>query len=720
MKKISICIAAILLLCCALCLSALAAETQTVDGVEYQYEVVDGAARILSYTPAPTEWTVPETLGGAPVGTVAVLMPQTRSLILPATVKTVTENVRNGSSMLLSISVSEDNPALCLVDGVLLNKEKTQLVLYPKAGGPSSFCVPETVTSVPAGFFQSCNLLEEISLPAGVTEIGANAFAYCEALRSVAFAGAPQKIGKDAFLRCSALAGVDLGDPVHWCETDFADRQASPMHLKPQVLSGGSPLTALSVPEPVAKVSAWAFENCADLQTLTMADSVKSIGDYAFRGCSALRDLTMPRYLEAVGEKAFAGCDALESFLLPLSLKTLGKNVLTAASHLKVLADCSGLMELLGFEEMMPAGSRLFARAGAVMPDLFLFRGISVTELHPEDCARGIHCLDYYTPTVIRKPACTVSGQEAVECLLCNEIVTRDTGYAHHEMEYTTVPATTEADGELHYHCKNCSYAAVDVLPRIKTIRQQGTVCSYTGKPTAISFYIVRTDGRQLYLGENYTVRYENNTEVGTATATVVFKGLYAGAHRFTYQIVPAKTALVKQKDASASSVTIAWRKVKGAQSYKVYRYDKAQKSYVPVLETAKNKAKLKKLESGTTYSLRVYAVRKGVQGVSSAVLKAATAPTAPQVKLKALKGGVLRVSWTRPKGSSGYLLLIGVDPTMEEAVVAEIPDKKTNRLDLPGLPRGETYYVQVLAYRAVNDDAVLSKPSGLAKLRLA
>ena len=319
-----------------------------------------------------------------------------------------------------------------------------------------------------------------------------------------------------------------------------------------------------------------------------------------------------------------------------------------------------------------------------------------------------------------RDASCTLNGYDRSRCEKCGLYDYVIIPIAAHEMETAVTPATAEADGEIWRHCKNCDYGNKEGLPRIKTVKQLGKECAYTGKPVTILFSVVRTDGRKLYEGEDYTVRYQNNTEVGTATATVVFKGLYAGSRSFTYRILPAKTTVVKQKDASASSVTIAWRKVKGAQSYKVYCYDRAQKAYVPVLETAKNKAKVKKLESGTTYSLRVYAVRKGVQGASSSVLKAATAPTAPQVKLKALKGGVLRVSWTRPKGSSGYLLLIGADPTMEEAVVAEIPDKKTNRLDLPGLPRGETYYVQVLAYRAVNDDAVLSKPGKPAKLRLA
>ena len=47
----------------------------------------------------------------------------------------------------------------------------------------------------------------------------------------------------------------------------------------------------------------------------------------------------------------------------------------------------------------------------------------------------------------------------------------------------------------------------------------------------------VKEKGKVLILDEDYTVRYENNTNVGTATAVVIGKGNYVGTKRVTFKI---------------------------------------------------------------------------------------------------------------------------------------------------------------------------------------
>lgn len=59
----------------------------------------------------------------------------------------------------------------------------------------------------------------------------------------------------------------------------------------------------------------------------------------------------------------------------------------------------------------------------------------------------------------------------------------------------------------------------------------------YTGEPIEPSL-IVKDEKKVLKQGEDYTVSFENNKEVGTATATVTGIGNYAGTKKVTFKIV--------------------------------------------------------------------------------------------------------------------------------------------------------------------------------------
>ena len=65
-------------------------------------------------------------------------------------------------SSLQAIDVDADNQWLCSVDGVLYNKEMTQLYAYPAAAGRTAYIVPENVTWIGSSVFANCTNLKEL------------------------------------------------------------------------------------------------------------------------------------------------------------------------------------------------------------------------------------------------------------------------------------------------------------------------------------------------------------------------------------------------------------------------------------------------------------------------------------------------------------------------------------------------------------------------------
>lgn len=122
-----------------------------------------------------------------------------QSIYIPASVTSIADEAFKYTIMLTGIYVDEANQSYSSLDGVLFNKDKTELVkfLTTKSG---AYVFPSTVQRVRNGAFADANRIESIELPASLTQIGRNAFFSCSGLKTILIhATVPPTVGRQAF-----------------------------------------------------------------------------------------------------------------------------------------------------------------------------------------------------------------------------------------------------------------------------------------------------------------------------------------------------------------------------------------------------------------------------------------------------------------------------------------------------------------------------------------
>ncbi len=114
----------------------------------------------------------------------------------------------------LNISVSENNPNYCDIDGVLFNKDKTEILAYTKDKIQPVYTVPLGTVSIGHNAFIDCTYLTNISLPESLTDINSEAFYGCTSLKSAIIPNGITLIGYFVFRECSSLESITIPDSV--------------------------------------------------------------------------------------------------------------------------------------------------------------------------------------------------------------------------------------------------------------------------------------------------------------------------------------------------------------------------------------------------------------------------------------------------------------------------------------------------------------------------
>ncbi len=201
--------------------------------------------------------------------------------------------------------------------------------------------LPMSVKSIGAYAFTK-TACTDFSLPDRVTEIGEGAFESCYNFRNLNLPRDLKKIGNRAFKDCLLSGHLDIAYNV----TEIGD----------YAFSGCTGLTKLSLTSSLQRIGAYAFSGCKWLDCeLAIPSSVTEIGDGAFKDCTYLSGkLILPANLKKIGSKTFENCKFFTGTLvIPNSVTEIGQ---------EAFSDCSRITGLSLPNNLRKIGYGAFAR----------------------------------------------------------------------------------------------------------------------------------------------------------------------------------------------------------------------------------------------------------------------------------------------------------------------------------------------------------------------
>ena len=191
---------------------------------------------------------------------------------------------------------------------------------------------PNTITSIRDNAFAFISSLTSVPFPSSLTSIGNCAFIGCIGLTSVTIPSSVTTIGSSAFYCCSGLTSVNIEDIEAWCNINFADFYANPLHCAHRLYLNGEEIKELVVPSSFTSIGTAVCAGWSNLTSITIPNSVTSIGNSAFEDCSGLTSVTIPNSVTSIGNGAFARCSGLTSINIPNSVTAIGERAFNACS----------------------------------------------------------------------------------------------------------------------------------------------------------------------------------------------------------------------------------------------------------------------------------------------------------------------------------------------------------------------------------------------------
>lgn len=127
------------------------------------------------------------------------------TVALPEKVDEVGGYAFGNCQKLTAVNANANSKSFTTVDGVLYDKDKETLVLFPAGKADTEFTVPKTVETIGDYAFGYCKNLTKITIYDSVTYLGIMAFAMCENLETVSFGTGVDTVAYDPFFGCDKL-----------------------------------------------------------------------------------------------------------------------------------------------------------------------------------------------------------------------------------------------------------------------------------------------------------------------------------------------------------------------------------------------------------------------------------------------------------------------------------------------------------------------------------
>lgn len=487
--------------------------------------------------------------------------PELRSIKLPAGLKSIDSFAFNDCSGLTEIEIPE---AVWYIGECAFDS-------CDKLTGVK---LPSKLTTIKYGAFYGCSRLTSMTIPAGVTDIESGAWQDCTAMNSLSVVEGNTSF----FVKDNVLFNKDQSTLIYW----------------PIGKSG-----AYQIPQGVTTISTGAFLNCRNLTGITLPEGLKIIGRSAFACCGGLTEMTISVGVTDIDEGAFAGCSSLTDIIVDeqnpnyssvdgvLFDKTGTKLMLCPAGKKgdyqipdgvkniksRAFAGCDGLTKVT-----IPSG--VTGIGGSV------FEGCTNLEI---ECDENSYAYSYVKKnnlptqktftitfsaeggTGLSQSSRAVKEDEALGTL---PTVTR-TGYIFkgwfaEKTGGTAVTKDTKAVSNLTVYAQ--WEKVIQPIDQAEVTLSAGRT-AYDGKAKKPSVISVKLAGKFLTARTDYTIIYNGNTNIGTASVIVTGTGNYTGTVTKTFTIYAKKGTTVTSgayRYKFTGNSEVAFAGIKSAKTKKV------------------------------------------------------------------------------------------------------------------------------------------------------
>ena len=260
---------------------------------------------------------------------------QTELILVPAGKKTVTlpdsvsfamfdsfaNSLFDSCENLTDIIIGSNHPQYTSVKGVVYNKDCTELLYCPK--GKTSVSIQNGVKTIGESAFKRCNKLTSIAIPKSVTTIGESAFRRCNKLTSIAIPKSVTTIEDDAFYDCDNLKKVTLEEGLK--------------RIGSYAFAYCEKLSSISFPDSITSIGDHAFYECEGLKTVKLGKGLTALSNGTFEYCTGLTSVTIQEGVKTISVWSFLGCKNLKTVTLPASLEVLGERSFAFCDNLKTI-----------------------------------------------------------------------------------------------------------------------------------------------------------------------------------------------------------------------------------------------------------------------------------------------------------------------------------------------------------------------------------------------
>lgn len=262
---------------------------------DFEYRIIldDGTAEITGYNGTASDLVIPSEIDGYKVTSIGSSAFESCTFLtdirIPDSITSINGAGFSYCTSLVNIIVSSENVAYSDIDGVLFNKEQTELIRYPEGKNDVNYMIPYGVVRIGDDAFSNCESLTNIIIPDSVTTIGYRAFENCTSLTDITIPNSVTSIEGYAFSYCTALLDVVIPDSV--------------TEIGLGVFSHCSSLISAKISNNITYLDG--FGNCTSLKSITIPDSVTYIESYAFYNCTSLSEIDIPDSVKYIREYAF-------------------------------------------------------------------------------------------------------------------------------------------------------------------------------------------------------------------------------------------------------------------------------------------------------------------------------------------------------------------------------------------------------------------------------